>query len=704
MLLPFWLITQMVHCMRERWLTLFLRPYVLALIPTIVVIILIPDLFSKYHFNAYKSHKVGLKEDIIKVADLDNNGKEEYIRMGYNGVGQVSLQIRRQDKSPLGQWNNNGHPAHFISEITLHDYNNNGCLDIFYFYHNKSAILLHVIDASLPIGQKTIFNDTVTTTYTNIHTSDFHATTIKFTDLNNDGRAEWIFGLNAGFSLSPRNIFIIDPIKNTIKKTPYLCNRQAPEIITDFLGDRTPEIFSTFSSSANDTSPIDTSCTDYNAYFTIFSQDGQSISNLLIDTIPYSSIYPAILLSNKDTILYVISNSSNYDKQPHTISTLNRKGEITKTINIPFRNIEVKQTPDLKNLYLFDHATGKIYTINSRIQINYLTEVIPAFSYIKVIPTKNTNKFRWAALNNSFNRIYVFEHDFKSYYYTDIPKTDDIRHLFDYYYLNDTLHIYTQMHDIVYDYTFTKNPYYLLKYPFYLGIYLSFTGIFWLLARGQQYQQQKKRQLEKDIASLQMKAIKNQVDPHFVFNAINTMSSMMMENDKRNADRFITRFSRFMRHMLRTSDKIECSLEEELTIVENYLQLQQLRFNNTFTYQVSIEDKVSLSMIIPKHMLFTHIENAIKHGIAHKDGKGLIKIIIEDRSRHLFITITDNGVGDAATTIDNPHSTGKGEKIMKEIFSMYKKLHNKQIKYTRSPLYDDNGTSIGMKVELTIEK
>ena len=102
---------------------------------------------------------------------------------------------------------------------------------------------------------------------------------------------------------------------------------------------------------------------------------------------------------------------------------------------------------------------------------------------------------------------------------------------------------------------------------------------------------------------MQLKTIKNQVDPHFVFNAINTISEMTLMDNKLEADKFITRFSGFMRETLNHSDKIVTSLKEEIDYTENFIKLQQIRYNYSFDLEINIDKTINQDTKVPKHVL-----------------------------------------------------------------------------------------------------
>jgi LytS/YehU family sensor histidine kinase len=221
----------------------------------------------------------------------------------------------------------------------------------------------------------------------------------------------------------------------------------------------------------------------------------------------------------------------------------------------------------------------------------------------------------------------------------------------------------------------------------------------WLIQKGQNLRNAKQRAIETEIAELQLKTIKNQVDPHFVFNAINTISEMTLMDNKLEADRFISRFSGFMRDTLQHSDKIATTLIDELDYVENFINLQRLRFNNAFDYTISIDKAVNKEFLVPKHVVFTFVENAIKHSLAFSK-KGILTIKAKKTNQNLILVIEDNGLG-LNPKLPKGVGTGNGLKIMDKLFKLYAKLYKRKIKYLITDL-STISEQTGLRVEVYI--
>ena len=245
---------------------------------------------------------------------------------------------------------------------------------------------------------------------------------------------------------------------------------------------------------------------------------------------------------------------------------------------------------------------------------------------------------------------------------------------------------------------FWKTAWFILLISFIILISLFFT------IKRIIHNQKKKAVAEKEKMELQLKTIKNQMDPHFAFNAINMIGSMVYKNDPDTVYDYFSRFARLIRSTLQDSEKISRHLKDELDFVKNYVEIQKTRFKGKFDFSLTVSENTDLETEVPKMVIQTYAENAIKHGLMHKDREGLLQININQTNNQLIITVEDNGIGRAKAATISRGSTGKGMIIINQIFTLYNKLFNYKIDQQIIDLKDNNGNPNGTKVVLTIEK
>ena len=180
---------------------------------------------------------------------------------------------------------------------------------------------------------------------------------------------------------------------------------------------------------------------------------------------------------------------------------------------------------------------------------------------------------------------------------------------------------------------------------------------------------------KKEKLNLELKALRSQLNPHFVFNALSSIQGLVNKNDLEAANHYLTEFSSLLRGSLNNRDTEYMPLGRELKILETYIKLEQLRFH--FQYTISVEPNLAIDSIeMPSLLLQPLIENAIKHGAGPKYEKGLLKLRLTHNNNDLLIDIADNGQGFVMTE----SNTGFGLQLVKDrIQLLNESLHRQQI-------------------------
>jgi two-component system, LytTR family, sensor kinase len=190
---------------------------------------------------------------------------------------------------------------------------------------------------------------------------------------------------------------------------------------------------------------------------------------------------------------------------------------------------------------------------------------------------------------------------------------------------------------------------------------------------------------QKEFINLKLKSVQSQLNPHFMFNVLGSIQNLMNKNDIMGANHYLGKFSNLTRKVLDTSDREMISLEDELNIHENYLQMEQLRFD--FKYEIIIEEQINKANTeIPSMLLQPFVENAVKHGISTLNKKGIIKISATSKEDYLILSIFDNGTG---FKMDISNDNSLGIKLVKERIA----LLNQSFKARLIELFINSGES-----------
>ncbi len=145
---------------------------------------------------------------------------------------------------------------------------------------------------------------------------------------------------------------------------------------------------------------------------------------------------------------------------------------------------------------------------------------------------------------------------------------------------------------------------------------------------------------------LEMKVLRAQMNPHFIFNSLNSINRFILQNERTQASGYLTKFSKLVRLILQNSQAELISLESELEALELYLDLEALRFDDHFNYKIEISTDLDISGLkVPPLIIQPFVENAIWHGLMNKEEKGQLDIGLSLEKDYLYCRITDNGIG-----------------------------------------------------------
>lgn len=231
-------------------------------------------------------------------------------------------------------------------------------------------------------------------------------------------------------------------------------------------------------------------------------------------------------------------------------------------------------------------------------------------------------------------------------------------------------------------------------------------AFFWLgfiFMNKKRREEKEKLETEKRMAELQLISIRNQIDPHFTFNAINSIASVILKEEKEKAYSFFVKLSALIRQVLTSGDKITRPMAEELGFVRNYLEIEKLRFRDSFNFSVEIGEGVDLDREVPKMVIQTYAENALKHGLLNKkDGNGDLKISVTEESGNLHIVVEDNGIGRQAAKALGLKSTGKGMQILNSYYDFFNRYNHHKIQHEIIDIFDDQNHPAGTRVVVII--
>jgi len=214
---------------------------------------------------------------------------------------------------------------------------------------------------------------------------------------------------------------------------------------------------------------------------------------------------------------------------------------------------------------------------------------------------------------------------------------------------------------------------------------------------------------EKKASQSELKAFKSQMNPHFFYNALNTIQSYILSNDKKLAINYLSKFSSLTRSILEMTERETIPISDEIKTLELYLDIEKARFNEDFEFEIKTEniDDIELTKI-PSMFLQPYVENAIKHGLLHKEGLKKLNIDFKIKNNALFISIDDNGIGreksGALNAIKNKNHQSFATDAMEKRIDILNKTREKPIKLyyidKKNNLQIGTGTIVNIEIPL----
>lgn len=209
---------------------------------------------------------------------------------------------------------------------------------------------------------------------------------------------------------------------------------------------------------------------------------------------------------------------------------------------------------------------------------------------------------------------------------------------------------------------------------------------------------------ESKLAQVKLQSLRNQMNPHFIFNALNSIKVYFIDNDKEKAIFYLNKFSKLVRVILESSSEENITLDEELDILKLYMSIENLRFSESINFTISHAQNLNLKKIkVPALILQPIVENAIWHGLMQKKGDKSISILIEEYQSNFKLQIKDNGIGREKALVNKRNKKlekeSLGVKLMNDRLEFYNKQHKTSYKHKFIDLYDEQKNPTGTIVE-----
>jgi tetratricopeptide (TPR) repeat protein len=247
----------------------------------------------------------------------------------------------------------------------------------------------------------------------------------------------------------------------------------------------------------------------------------------------------------------------------------------------------------------------------------------------------------------------------------------------------------------------------LLNYGF-AGFIILTSAIGLLLFRGSKLKAKRRiSEMNRKISEITQANLRQQMNPHFIFNTLNSIQYYMYQHDKLATNNYLTKFSNLMRKVLENSQHTSIPLGDELNALNLYLELESIRFKDKFDFKITVDEDIdTLLYKVPTMLIQPYVENSISHGLMPREGKGFVKIDLKLEKDFLLCTIEDNGIGREAAQVrkekkESNHNS-LGTQITASRLDLVNALYGSSLKTIYTDLKNENGDPTGTRVAIHI--
>lgn len=673
---------------KERVLKILIHPFFIGLFVSALILGLTMPEISRYKAVVEETIHYGTNTRIF-FEDLDGDGQSEEINVNWS---ETLLKVMLFKGAQLiEQYNLLSQPIPGKC-FFAGDYNQDGSKELFFFTRHHDSILLSVIDPLVKkdflLKDRLIFyNDTV---HYELDRPEIVFSALR--DFTGDGIHEFIFAIISGFSKQPRTLYCYDIISDKLLKSPKSGANINFCRFADLDLDTIPEIIVATDATGN--YGMEYPFHDYSSWLMVMNQKLE-FQFPPVEFVGYpSSLITALHQQEDSTYIVVLHNYYGQENLKSGLYLFNSAGMLIRSIQL--------EMLERGNYYLFQGSGDshqKLYLVNekehkvSRIRMDLTVEaekkLPPLFNgrTCAELDVDGDGKKEPLFLGGKFGTLVVFRQNFSHPVTIDLGEEQYPEHLHTLKREGEVL-LFLGFRNNGFLVEYRPNPLYFAKFPFSVVVYLLISFLITLIYRLQHYRAAQQYETQRRISELQLLSLKNQIDPHFTFNILNSMGHMYTNSDlKEKSYGIFVKYSQLLRRTVENSHKSSITLGEELEFVQSYIELEQLRSDRSFKYTLEMDERIDLNRIIPRMLIHTFVENAIKHGIRQRESKtgGELKIISTQATSHYKIFIRDNGPGLNSTHESNAVSTGRGLHIIREITELFYKLKGVRITYETGP-------------------
>ncbi len=673
-----------------------------GLLVTLLVIFIWDAPIKKYHIELEPfAHKSELGVHWF-AGDFNGDGNSERIRC-FKGINAESMDVVHYDK--YGNLTANYHfpQSNWIYELKpkVLDFDNDGTQELLFITTRNDSIFINAFNlVSFTLSIDHLYFNTFEIKKENYaHNSKFG----EFGDFDKDGKSELFFYFDAGFGLYPRGVFKLEFPSLNIQASPteYMCISSST--FKDLNFDDVPEILVRCGSPSN--AKTFKKYTDNMSYISVLDYNLNFIFQPIAMHDEYSTVI-CIPSPKQDSLFYALFSSQSSHNKPFKIMAITKSGAIinqkswTNSSNSGSLHLELKLVNNIPYVFFRDIGRFKLTPSLDLLPKNLSLNQNKPNIYPKVLTDLDKDNWdEWIHWDNK-DEITIYNEKRKIGLSFSSPLPIMANFAIYPFFKNHKLEKYmVNTGSGYFFFNYQKNRNYIFLYFIYAFIFGITGGLIFLLLLFQKQNIDKKWNTEKQLSELQFNAVKNQLNPHFMFNALNSVAYMINEGKKEEAYDFLSINARMIQRVMNDAKEVKRPLKDEIQFTKDYISIQKHRFKERFSVEFTINPEIDLKLEVPKMCIHTYVENAIKHGFRNTKTGGVLAITVNPyKNKGVSISVVDNGMGRLAASVYKD-SSGNGLNIMNDFYRLFEKYHG----YIISCRVVDLSEPVGTKVELRIQ-
>lgn len=680
----------------NRLITYLGNPFIISILIFAVILIFLPSI-NKYEIEhiSHMSVAPGIK---VCYDDLNYDGNSEKINIYDDFTGKISVIVWNSNEHIINQWNFEGkHVKCFKPIIT--DYDSNGFKEINILSLQSDSVFLNYIE---PQGKSYNIKRKLFLFKTKSNAKEFYNKSFQTIDSDNDGYKELILNFTAGFALYPRNLVLYNFKQNKVTISPEFGIASNHFTTLEIDG----QTMITLSSAATGNHKTQIEYSDRFSWLVLFNSELKHKFDP-IKTGPIGGIsYAKFIINNGIPYIVVLSKLNTSEDQKLDLLLYSTDGILLKSLDLLSLGFHYYTSIFSSNnsnevLYINDEE-GTIYSCNTSLELKKFDNIKLLYGVgnvgVEHLDIDNNGLYETLFITSNLHSVIITQDKFKDPILID--NKYGANHLLLYsvrYQEGKPPQIAIQNGQHINLYSYEKSNVYRYKLIIYLGLYIGIFLFIYLIVELQRKRLNIKYQKQRQLSNLQIQAIKNQIDPHFTLNVLNSIGSLFLTEEAEKADYLFSKYAKLLFNTVMYSDKSMTSLKVELENIENYLNIEAFRLNNGFNYTINTDSKIDLDIEFPRMLFMTFVENAIKHGVRTMKADGYININLLKVKTTLIIEIENNG----KYLNQDSLNTNRGLNIIDQIIATNNQINKQKISYNTLRNNLDNKL-FNYKVNITI--